>query len=170
MIPIPWYEWRYSAKKDGSIFSHITNKYIKPAENCRGYTHVSLCKYWIAKNYTVHRLICLTFLWASDLQVNHKNWIKTDNRLDNLEYCTASENLLHMYKLGYKRSKKQTAHAIKIWKLRSKKVAQFTIDNKFIREWDSAMEAGRNGYRYQCISLCCLWKLQTSWGYKWKFV
>lgn len=48
-----------------------------------------------AKHYAVHRLVLGAFAGASDLYVNHINEIKTDNRLINLEYCTAKENCNH---------------------------------------------------------------------------
>ena len=48
-----------------------------------------------AKHYAVHRLVLSAFNGDSDLPVNHINEIKTDNRLVNLEYCTAKENCNH---------------------------------------------------------------------------
>lgn len=55
------------------------------------------------KNTTVrvHQMVMLTFVGpAKGLVVNHKNGIKSDNRLENLEYMTAVENLHHAYKIG----------------------------------------------------------------------
>lgn len=45
-----------------------------------------------SKHFAVHRIVMNAFVGASELQINHKNEIKTDNRLVNLEYCTAMDN------------------------------------------------------------------------------
>ena len=54
------------------------------------------------KVHKVHRLVLSSFTDSSEHkeEVNHKNGIKTDNRLENLEWCTRSENMLHAYKIG----------------------------------------------------------------------
>lgn len=56
-----------------------------------GYFEVSIDR----KTLKVHRLLMLTFVGPSRLDVNHKNGIKTDNRRENLEYVTRTENMRH---------------------------------------------------------------------------
>lgn len=62
-----------------------------------GYAQVTLRK--SGKTYVkkVHRLVMCVFQGSSDLDVNHKNGVKADNCLENLEYCTRSQNIQHAY-------------------------------------------------------------------------
>ena len=71
----------------------------------RGYLVLNLSNKGIIKSKQVHRLVMLAFVGESELQVNHINGIKDDNRLENLEYCTASENIKHAYRTGLKSAK-----------------------------------------------------------------
>ena len=88
----------YVANEDGTIVSLFTNKTLKPGMTSRGYLSVSLYDGIVpkkTKSFLVHRLIAEAFLGKSELFVNHKNGIKTDNRIENLEYVTALENNRH---------------------------------------------------------------------------
>lgn len=68
-------------------------KVLKAAKKNNGYLQVALFKNGRPKFVLVHRAVMAAFCGPSRLQVNHKNEIKTDNRLQNLEYLTAIENV-----------------------------------------------------------------------------
>lgn len=78
----------------------------------------------------VHRLVMKAFVGPSDLLVNHKNGIKTDNRLENLEYCTSQENAKHAVKIGLTKTGEQCHTA----KLTEKQVIEIFKSQKSQRE------------------------------------
>jgi hypothetical protein len=119
------------------------------------------------KTLRVHRLIGKAFIPNpyNKPEINHKNGIRNDNRLENIEWCTSSENKFHAFRvLGKKHKGMRGAKNPK-----SKAIIQFSKDNIFIREYDTITEAaiqvGRN-----CTSICFALKddWRTSGGYKWK--
>lgn len=61
-----------------------------------GYLRITLNR----KGFFLHRMVAITFLGESKLDINHKNGIKTDNRISNLEYVTKVENMRHAVATG----------------------------------------------------------------------
>jgi hypothetical protein len=94
----------YMVNKDGSIINRRTGKEVKFSLSHKGYykarLHTPLSKHKDGrKPYSQHRIIAMFYLdnYSSELQVNHKNGIKTDNRVENLEMVTCSENIKHSW-------------------------------------------------------------------------
>lgn len=106
---IPGYEKQYAAQEDGSIVSlarisyqnhYLPERILRPTTTSRGYYVVTLCKNGLLKYYSLHRLIALTFLGVSNLEVNHKDGDKLNNAVCNLEYVTRLENHKHAINTG----------------------------------------------------------------------
>ena len=91
----------YQITTDGRIFSIKTKKWLNPTFDKYGYLQVCIMNNK-PKSCRVHRLVALTYLNAVDGKniINHKNGIKTDNRVENLEWVTVSENINHSWKSG----------------------------------------------------------------------
>lgn len=87
-------------------------KILKPNQDSRGYPSVRLRLNGVPILYRVHRLLAIAFIPNSENKpcVNHKNGIKSNNSLDNLEWCTQSENIRHAIDTGLKVSSKGEKH------------------------------------------------------------
>lgn len=133
-----------------------------------GYCTVSLCKNGKPIICLVHRLVAETFIPNPENLpcVNHKDENPSNNCVDNLEWCT------HLYNMNYGTRNKRLSenHKGVINTHKSTPILQYSLDNKFIKEYPSMAEVNRQlGYSQAGISRCCKGKYKQSYGYIWKF-
>ena len=101
-VSTPGFEGLYLVSNIGRIESIRAKRLLKMPPPVRGYLRVTLHNNKVKYQIGIARLVALAFVPNPDNkhQVNHINGIKHDNRADNLEWVTASENSLHAYKTG----------------------------------------------------------------------
>jgi hypothetical protein len=101
-------KYDYYATEDGQIYSSVSKKYLKPFSDKDGYLRVRIVlSDGTRKSAPVHRLVLMAFNPVESmelLQTNHKNSCRTDNSLQNLEWCTSQENVYHSITQGYRRT------------------------------------------------------------------
>jgi hypothetical protein len=133
-----------------------------------GYLNVCLSKNSKINWYLIHRLVAEAFISNpyNLPYINHKDECKTNNHVDNLEWCTRQYN--NTYGTGIQRMTEKLKGRNNTKK--SKTIYQYTLDGKFIKEFPSTMEVERQlGYSNGNISQCCLGKRKTAYGYVWKY-
>lgn len=178
---VPGHEGYYEASTEGRIRTYINkgNKQlltkipslINGSLKSQGYLRVTL---GVGNKISTgkHRVIALTFLENPENkpEVNHKNGIKTDNRLVNLEYVTRVENQIHSWEKlgrvgGWKGKLGKEHHASKRVRQRDK----FT--KEFIRDWDSIIDIKRElGYNAGNIASCCRGERRYYKSCIWEFI
>lgn len=107
---IPGYEGLYQASTLGKI-SNSRGRTLKENLIKKGYYHITLYKSGIPKTFKLHRLIAFTHIYNPNnfAQINHINGVKTDNYIENLEWCDHSHNQLHAYKTGLNKARRGVA-------------------------------------------------------------
>lgn len=153
----------YENKKEHNTYYNKLPIIIKQQPDKDGYMRITLRKNGKINIIPVHRLVAKTFIPNPEdkEQVNHKNGIKNDNRVENLEWVTNSENIRHRIDiLGVTLKNKKG----------SKIVQQFDMNNILVSEYPSAKEAHRQtGFSQGHISEVCRGEKQSYKGFKWKY-
>lgn len=161
---IPDYKGSYQVSNLGKVKSLNYNqqKYeriLKPVKTANGYFVVNLSGHI----YGIHRLVAMAFLNNKNNypQVNHKDGNKQNNCVENLEWCSCSENLKHAYK---NKLKVATSNHLK------KSILQYDIEGNLIKKWNCTKDIERTLNIYHgSISSCCRGKLKTCGGFVWRY-
>lgn len=160
--------WKPNHNQTGftGTFKLLEEKILKPKVDRKGYLFVELHKNGKSKHYKVHRLVAKAFIPNPDNkpQVNHINGNKTDNKKENLEYCTNYENQKHAWLIGLQKPRISEKNP------KAKKVIQYDLQGNFIKEWNSMMDIERKmNISHTSVSLCCRNKVKNIRGYIWKY-
>lgn len=137
-----------------------------------GRNYISVCLYRLnnIKSHYIHRLVAIAFIHNPENKktVNHINGIKTDNRDENLEWCTQSENNIHSYRTGLRKG---------VWIGKfgkdnpcSKQINQYSINGKLINSFISLLDAQeKTGINYYNIGNCANSRQKSAGGFIWRY-
>lgn len=177
-------ERSYTERNSRKAIHILEEKELKPSKTKKGYLLVVLYKNNERKIKKIHRLVAEAFLENTDNlpQVNHKDECKTNNKVENLEWCDNKYNCMYGTRgkrigakiSGDKNSTKRTEVRTKISKALSKKVLQYTLEGELVKVWNSTCECGRNGYHQGAVAACCRCEFNRNGnniykGYKWSY-
>ena len=172
------FEGRYLISNMGRCRTLVQGKntIMKPWIEGSWYSFLHLRKWGNSYNLKLHRAVMFAFVWEDEVRkfVNHKDWNKQNNKLDNLEWVTRSENDKHRYRILWYKTPFQINPYMKWvyweWHPLSKKIKQYSLDWEFIKEWTWINQMCRELWiSGSCISQCCKWKYSQSWWYKWSY-
>ncbi len=180
---IQGYEGKYQVSTLGRVKSlpkprttpgghkYMTKERLRHFSVNRGYQMVDLYDGVGAEVRLVHRLVAHAFIPNTERKphVNHKDGDRGNNAVENLEWCTPSENEWHSYHVLGKKSPRAFLGRFNERHPGSKQVIQEDMDGNIVAIFPSAREADRFGYDYRNVSAVCLGKRSHYKGYRWRF-
>ena len=151
------YEGLYQVSNAGNVRSSrrpMAKGGVRKKNESHGYLRVVLCKNGIVENKAIHRLVAEAFIENPNNYpvVNHMDENRTNNNVNNLEWCT------QLYNVQYSK-----------WKTTN--ILQISKDGMAVKQWRGALEAERaEGFDNSAIIKCCKGKRKTHRGYRWEYI
>ena len=167
-LSVPGYEGLYEISNLGNVKSLRSGKILKKSKNNVGYEIISLNKNKTRKSHLIHRLVALAFI-PNPLglpEINHKDEDKTNNNVENLEWCTRS------YNLNYGGYSERMSKTLLQNNPHRKRVACYNKDTgELIKTYDSITEAALDiDVSYNALDACLRGITKTCRKMTWKFV
>lgn len=159
---IPNYERKYKASNLGRIktlnFKKTGKEKIMSIQTTGNYNHIILHKNGKKKNFSIQKLIALTFIPNPNNynEINHKDENTRNNHVDNLEWCN------HTYNINYGNRTKKAKEKL------STKINQYDMEGNFIKTWNCMNDAIRY-YNNVHIYNVCKGQRKSASGYIWEY-
>ncbi len=166
---VPLYEGStHGVDREGEITNFKRGTILRPMVGTWGYKQFFVYingKQCLRK---VHRVVAQAFIPNPDNlpEINHKNGIKIDNRVENLEWCTRSYNNQHAFDTGLKlptvmRKGKDNEQSIP--------VLQMDRIGSIVKRWESLSSTREGGFNVANIHKCCNGKVKSVKGFIWRY-
>lgn len=161
-LDLPYKCGSYLARRKPKLLRLNTNKGNPP------YYVISLSNgNKCSRGFVVHRLVAKAFIPNPDNlpYINHKDENSLNNHVDNLEWCT------QQYNCNYGTHNARMAKTLSETAYQKRKVVQLTLDNEFVKAFDSIKDAAdTNNIHRASISICCRKPNRTGKGYRWMYL
>lgn len=160
------YEGLYQVSDCGRVRNNQSGKILRPCEHRSGYLSVMLYKDKHPRRHFIHRIVASAFLENTDSCefVNHKDEIKGNNNVDNLEWCSKEYNM--RYGTICERISARRGHGARA----RRKVLQMGVSGEIINVWESiALAARETGTARTSIFECCNGIHRTANGFAWAY-
>ena len=145
---------------------HLKEKMLAPNLDRYGYQYVQLYKNGKSKGMFVHRLVAMAFIpnLENKSQINHKNEVKTDNVVENLEWCTS------VYNINYGTRTTRAVQNRRSYKLGNNPSAKAVFCEELNKTFDCAKRAEQElGIWGTSIIKVCKGKRKTAGGFHWRY-
>ena len=154
MKPIFGYCGKYFITESGEVYNKVGLK-MKQQTDKYGYRYIKLCLNGVEKKHKIHRLVAEAFIpnLSYFKQVNHKDDCKTNNNVNNLEWCDAEYN---------------NSYGGRLSKIR-KRIAKIS-ENGNMKVYNSIKEVESSGYILSCVKLCLSGKQNKHKGFYWEYL